>query len=108
MLRAKRQLEAAIVLERERLFEQAAGMYWVSLRTELFASLEQRGIQYASTSDALVLAMSDERMIGVQSELLFVHLVGTMAEWDEFFYITPEQLQRLKAECDAVRQRLAF
>lgn len=106
LLRAKRQLEAAEALEREGLLEQAAAMHWAALRTSLFASLEGRGIEYASTRDALVIATADPRMRSLSPELIFAHLVGTIAEWDECFAITIEQLNTFKGGCAAVRCRL--
>ena len=106
LLRAERDLEAADVLEAAGLLEQAAVLQWIALRTAVFAWLEQRNLPYASTRDALVITMTANGLRAVQADLAFAFLVGTMAEWDERFTISSEQLYVYKRRCENVRLQL--
>ena len=106
LLHARRQLEAAEVLEHSGLLEQAAAMHWIALRTTVFAWLEQHEILYAGTRDALVAAISDKRLHAIGADLAFAYLIGTMSEWDERFAITSEQLLVFKSRCTNVRRQL--
>ena len=101
---AARQLKAAIAIENAGLLEQAAAMQWVALRTFIFSQLALRNIRYSSTRKALVLATSELGLGTFHSDLIFAHLIGTTAEWDEHFSINKAQLHSLKCRCENVRR----
>ncbi|WP_162561435.1 hypothetical protein [Methylobacterium terrae] len=98
------QLKAALAIENAGLLEQAAAMQWVALRTFIFSQLSLRNIRYTSTRKALVLATSDLGLGNFHSDLMFAHLIGTMAEWDENFSINKTQLNLLKCRCENVKR----
>lgn len=106
-LQANEHLKAAGILRGAGEFKLSAALQWTALRIFLFAWLENRQVAYGSTREALQIALSDEALFRVRGDLMFAHLVGTMAEWDEYFSIDASQLDDLERRCAGVRQALA-
>ncbi|WP_181017397.1 hypothetical protein [Methylobacterium sp. V23] len=101
---AAKQLKAAHALEDAGLREQSAALHWTALRTFLFSQLAVRGIKYSSTSNAILLLFSTLSTEAMRSDLMSSYLIGTMAEWDESFSVSKEQLHLLKCKCENIRQ----
>lgn len=99
-LQSRRQFEAATLLLSSQFLKEAITLYWRSVRGCLFGWLEKRQVPFDGTRAALVAAMSNPALKDIRADLAFAYTVGTMAEWDEEFTITEEQVIQYKHTCE--------
>ena len=76
------------------------------MRRSVFAWLECQGVPYESTRSALVAAIADKRLVEVRGQIIFLYLIGTLAEWDDDFELTSAQAEKFRQTCENVSLRL--
>lgn len=85
----------------------AISLYWQVTRDCIFLFLTNKGIHFSSTNDAIlqvILCVDDNtRTRIVQSEI-----IGTLAEWDEFFTLTSLQTTDFINNCNLIINTLGY
>lgn len=80
----------------------AAVLYWCAARSHLFRWLAERDLGYSSTRQALLTAINHPKLATVSSELLYVYLVSTLADYDRSMVLTDSELMEFRVKCEIV------
>ena len=90
---------AADKLIASKLYRQATVLLWQAVRESIFGWLEMKQIDFASTREALVLSISHDELVDISDQIIFIYIIGTMAEWNESFQIKPDQTLEFRKNC---------
>ena len=105
--RINQKIESAECLIKQEFYLDAVSLYWQASRDSVFFWLMKQGINFSSTNDALrhaILNVDDE----LREKIIQSEIIGTLAEWDEFFSISKEQVFDFKNTCILIINSLGY
>lgn len=105
--RIQQKIKAAEILIEAELYLEAALLYWQASRDSIFCWLTNKKMEFNSTNEALmqILSMLDDK---IGTRVIQIEIIGTLAEWDEFFEISEEQMVDFKNMCISVLKVLEY
>ena len=106
IIKAEESLSAADYMLEGKFYRQATMLYWNSIRDFIFNWLEVNNISFSSTREAVISIISNDSFSLYKQDIMFVYSIATMAEWDEYFNISLDELNILKNICKDLKSVL--
>ena len=103
IFKANESWHAANYMKEGKYYLQATMLYWNSIRGYIFNWLELNKISFTSTREAIISIISNDNFTQYKQDIMFVYSIATMAEWDEYFNISLDELNNLKDICKVLK-----
>ena len=100
----KDSINAVDVLVNKELFREAAAELWRAVRSAIFYNLKNNNIPYSSTKEALGIIIQKKN--DLSNDIIFMEIIGTLCEWDQYFEISKEQIEELKEKANNLISKL--
>lgn len=98
----KDSISASGVLIQKSLYREAAAELWKAVRSAIFYHLKKENISYSSTREALKECILEFKDKDLTDEIIFLEIIGTLSEWDEYYEITKEQIEDIRSISDNI------
>lgn len=100
-------LKSAKCLLKEGFNLDATSLYWQVTRDYIFLFLTSKGIQFSSTNDAILQAILHVDEV-TRTRIIQSEIIGTLAEWDEFFTLSSLQTNNFVNNCNLIINTLGY
>lgn len=88
-------------------FLDGASLYWQASRDYIFYWLTTKKIAFSCTNEAIrhAIQIVDSE---TREKIIQIEIIGTLVEWDEFFFMTKEQALDFKNNCISILNVLDY